>query len=152
MKDKNTKTTDILALLVFAVFALCLLLVLLTGAKVYRSLTERAEASFESRTAVRYVTMRVRQAEAVAVEDFDGCMALVLPERIDGERYVTRVYCHDGYIRELFCGENAALTKDAGEKIIPAVGLEFSLSGQLLTVRLDGQTLYLDLTGKGAAP
>ena len=33
MKEKTTKITDFLALMVFAVFALCLCLVLLTGAK-----------------------------------------------------------------------------------------------------------------------
>ena len=72
MKEKGTKLTDLLALTVFAVFALCVLLVLLSGARVYRGLVQRGEESFTSRTAARYVTMRVRQAESVAVGDFEG--------------------------------------------------------------------------------
>lgn len=152
MRENNTKITDILALLVFAIFAVCLLLVLLSGARVYRDLTEQAQTAFEARAAVQYITMRVRQAETVAAEDFDGCVALVLPEEINGERYLTRVYCYGGYIRELFCAEGALLTKADGEKILPADHLRFDLSEQLLTVQLDGQKIYLDLTGKEAAP
>ena len=145
MKEKSTKLTDLLALLVFAVFALCVLLVLLSGAKVYRELVSRGEASFESRTAVQYVTTRVRQAEAVTVGDFDGCQALVIPEEIDGEIYLTRVYCHDGYIRELFCAETAALSPEAGTFILPAEQLGFSLSDGILQITLDAQTLFLHM-------
>lgn len=152
MKEKSTKLTDLLALLVFAVFALCVLLVLLSGAKVYRELVSRGEASFESRTAAQYVTTRVRQAEAVTVGDFEGCQALVIPEEIDGEIYITRVYCHDGYIRELFCAENAALSPEDGEKILPAESLHFSITGDLLTAQVGGREVFLSMTGKEASP
>lgn len=152
MKEKSTKITDVLALIVFAVFAVCVLLVLLTGAKVYRQLVSSGEESFNRRTAAQYVTTRVRQAESVAVADFEGCEALVISETIDGEVYLTQVYCYDGYLRELFCAENAALSPRDGEKILPADTLEVTLSGELLTVRIGGQTLYLHLTGKEAAP
>ena len=152
MKEKGTKLTDLLALTVFAVFALCVLLVLLSGARVYRGLVQRGEESFTSRTAARYVTMRVRQAESVAVGDFEGCDALIIPEEIDGNTYLTRVYVYDGYVRELYCAENAALLPADGEKVLRADRLHFELEDGLLTVSLDGRQLYLDLHGKGAAP
>lgn len=152
MKEKRTKISDLSALLVFAVFALCVLLVLLFGAKVYRDLAARGEESFEARTAAQYVTMRVRQAESVSVGDFGGCEALVIAEKIDGETYITRIYCYDGYIRELFCAENAALSPEDGEKILPAQSLQFSVTGNLLTVQLDAQSIFLQLAGKEAAP
>ena len=60
MKEKRTKMTDLLALLVFAMFAVCVMAVLLTGAKVYRNVVDRGEAQFEARTAVQYVTTHVR--------------------------------------------------------------------------------------------
>ena len=152
MKEKRSKLTDLLALTVFAVFALCVLLVLLSGAKVYRGLVQRGEESFAARTATRYVTMRVRQARTVTVEDFEGCEALVIPENVDGATYLTRLYVYDGHIRELYCAENAALSPADGEKILPADSLRFDLEGNLLTVTVDGQALYLDLSGKEAAP
>lgn len=152
MKEKRSKLTDLLALTVFAVFALCVLLVLLSGAKVYRGLVQRGEENFAARTAARYVTMRVRQARTVTVGDFEGCEALVIPENVDGATYLTRLYVYDGHIRELYCAENAALSPADGEKILPADSLRFDLEGSLLTITVDGQALYLDLSGKEAAP
>lgn len=152
MKEKRSKLTDLLALTVFAVFALCVLLVLLSGAKVYRGLVQRGEENFAARTAARYVTMRVRQARTVTVGDFEGCEALVIPENVDGATYLTRLYVYDGHIRELYCAENAALSPADGEKILPADSLRFDLEGSLLTMTVDGQALYLDLSGKEAAP
>lgn len=152
MKEKRSKLTDLLALTVFAVFALCVLLVLLSGAKVYRGLVQRGEENFAARTAARYVTMRVRQARTITVGDFEGCEALVIPENVDGATYLTRLYVYDGHIRELYCAENAALSPADGEKILPADSLRFDLEGRLLTMTVDGQAIYLDLSGKEAAP
>ena len=152
MKTKHTNITDLLALVVFAVFAVCVLMVLLSGAKVYRRLADRGEAAFESRTAVQYVTTRVRQAQTVTVTDFGGCTVLEIPETVDGERYLTRVYCCDGYLRELFCAKDATLAPQDGEKILPATELQAQIEGSLLLVWIDGQQLFFDLTGKGDAP
>lgn len=152
MNEKTTKITDVLALLVFAIFAVCVLLVLLGGAKVYRQVVAQGEAQFEKRTAAQYVTMRVRQAEAVTVDTFGEGDALVIAEKLDGETYLTRVYCCDGYLRELYCAEDAALLPRDGEKILPADSLKLSLTGDLLTVQIDAQTLYLCLSGREAAP
>ena len=152
MKEKRWNITGLLALTVFAVFALCVVLVLLSGAQVYRGLTERGEENFASRTAARYLTTRIRQAESVTVGDFEGCQALVIPEQIDGTTYLTRVYVYDGHLRELYCAENADLQPRDGEKVLPAEVLEVTLRDGLLTMELDGQMLFLDLTGKEAAP
>lgn len=152
MREKRTKLTDLLAILVFVAFTLCVLLVLLFGAKVYRGLVGRGEESFRARTAAQYVTTRVHQAERVSVADFEGCQALVIPEEIDGAIYLTRVYCYDGYIRELFSGENAALSPEDGEKILPGASLIFSIEDNLLIVRLEEQEISLYLRGKEASP
>ena len=152
MKKKFTKITDLPALLVFAVFAVCVLTVLLYGARVYGDLVQRGEESFRQRTAAQYVATRVQQAESVSVTDFGGCEALTIREDIDGRCYLTRVYCYGGYLRELFCAENAALLPENGEKILPAEELRCALTEQLLTVQIDGRTLYLHLQGKEAAP
>ena len=137
---------------VFAFFALCALLVLLSGVKVYRQLVRRGEETFAARTAAQYVTMRVRQAESVTVTDFEGCESLTVSETIDGERWLTRVYCHEGFLRELYCVENAALHPQDGEKILPLENLGFSLEEDLLTVYFPQREVLLCLNGKGEAP
>lgn len=145
MKQNPSKLTDVLTLLTVTVLALCMLLVLLSGAGVYRNLVDSAREQYARRTAVRYLTTRVRQAEAVAVEDFQGCCALVIREETDGEAYLTRVYCHDGAIRELYSPETARLAPADGEMIVEAEELSFEQTGNLLTVCLGAERLMLYL-------
>jgi hypothetical protein len=151
MKKRFAKITDLSALLTFTVFAVCILLVLLYGARVYGRLVQRGEESFRLRTATQYLYTRVQQAESVSLTEFDGCEALTIKEQTDGVSYVTRVYCYDGYLRELFCPENAALRPEDGEKITPAAQLQMKLEAELLTIDLDGCRLLLQLRGKAGA-
>lgn len=65
----------LLVLLLFGVFAACILSVLLTGAGRYRALTERDDASYSWRIPRPVLTTRVRQADTaggVRVGAFDG--------------------------------------------------------------------------------
>ena len=142
---KTRNITDLLSLVVFTVFAVCVLAVLLSGTNVYRTLVHQGEERYTARTAAQYLTTRVRQSQELSVEPFGGCEALVLRQIIDGEPYVTRIYCHDGAIRELFCAETAALSPEAGTSILPAEQLGFSLSDGILQITLDAQTLFLHM-------
>lgn len=153
MKQKTYQISHFLALTVFAVFGLCLLLVLLTGGRIYRDLVASGGARYEARTAAMYLTTRVRQAQQISVANFDGCQALVLTEEIDGQRYQTRIYCHDGTIRELFSVENAALSAEDGEPVLAADSLVFSLSEGILQVCVGDTRLRFTLrTGREIGP
>ena len=68
MKDRNGKLSvdGVLALVLFGIFALCVLAVLLLGARGYQRLTERGQNSYNRRTAVQYITTRVHQADALS--------------------------------------------------------------------------------------
>ena len=126
---KQSKMDSVLALLLFAVFAVCVLSVLLTGAKAFRGLSERDQASFDRRTAAQYITTRLRQsdfADGVFLAEFGGGTALTCREKLDGEQYLTRVYYHDGYIYELFCAANAQLRPEDGERIMAVESLVFT--------------------------
>lgn len=121
----KTRITSLAALLMFAVFAVCVLFVLLTGAQVYQRLTQREQVSFEKRTAVQYITTRLRQGDiagAVAVERFGQGDALVLTEEVGGTVYETRIYCWDGWLRELYAEAGAGLEPEDGERILEAEG------------------------------
>ncbi len=124
----------LLALLLFGVFAACVLAVLLTGAGAYRRLTLRDQASFNDRTCQQYLTTRVRQADArdgVQVESFGDGGALVL---LDAYGYETRVYCHDGHLMELYAAPGSGLAPEDGEKIMQISGMEVSLDNNLLKI------------------
>ena len=152
----------LIALLLFGVFAVCVLSVLLTGAQAYRRLTQRDQNTYSRRTCAQYMAARVRQADCldgVAVEDFGGVSALVLAGAPGTEEYITRVYCYDGWIMELYAGRTAPLEPADGEQIMRSDGMELSLEDGLLTIRVSDasgaeNTLTLALRsgrGEGAA-
>ena len=139
--ERNGKLNvdGVLALVLFGVFAVCVLLVLLQGARSYERLTRRGQDSYNERTAVQYITTRVRQADsmgAVSIGIKDGIQTLQLTENIDGENYVTCVYCYNGEIRELFGAEKYVFSPEDGQMIIAANELSFELDGKLLTVSI----------------
>lgn len=149
MNKKESKLTGLMAMMVFALFAICLLLVLLSGANTYRSLVDRGEAGNRRRTAALYVTTRVRQADAVRLEPFGDGEALVLEE----SGYLTRVYCHDGWLRELYTAGSGSFSPADGEKILEAQELTFSVEEGLLrgTLTLEAEdplVLMLHIPGE----
>lgn len=152
MREKQVKhhIDGLVALLLFGVFAACVLVVLLTGADAYRRLTERDQAAYERRTGVQYIATRVRQADhagGVAVEDFGGVDALVLGA---DEVYAARVYCYDGWLMELYALAEEPMEPRDGQKILEAEALSLSLEDGVLEAVLtatDGtqETLRLSL-------
>lgn len=147
----------LIALLLFGVFAACVLAVLLTGAGAYRRLVGRDRAAYERRTCVQYIATRVRQADqdgGIWLSDFGGNPALVLDQ---GDGYTTQVYCFGGWLMELYAAEDAGLAPEDGDRLMEMDSLELSLEDGLLTVEIgvpDGtrDTLRLSLrSGEGAA-
>lgn len=129
----------LLALLLFAVFTLGILGVLLTGADAYRALTLRDQSSYDTRTLGQYLATKVRQSELfvpLAVEEFGDGQALVLADQLGDEIYLTRLYCHDGWLMELFTTAQGGFLPADGEKILPARTLSASVEGNLLQIAL----------------
>lgn len=159
MKRQGTRhqVDGLLMLLLFGVFAVCVLSVLLTGARAYRGLTDRDQAAYDRRTCVQYIATRVRQGDVeggVTVEPFGDTTALCMTQ--DG--YMTRVYWHDGYLMELYTSADAELYPEDGEKIMPLESLSWSMESGLLTAEIGTaggavDTLRLSLrSGEGELP
>jgi len=152
----------LLVLLLFGVFAVCILSALLTGTDVYRRLADQDTVSYGHRTSAQYLATKVRQADradGISVCDFEGLKALSLTEEIEGERYETRIYCYDGYLRELFSPVAAEMTPEAGEKVLEAMDfraymdepVEHQLCVQIRAVDGNWDTVFLHLrSGEGA--
>lgn len=136
---KKANLTSVLVLLVFALFAVCIMQVLLTGAQVVQDLTRGDQTNYLHRTAVQYVTMRVRQADEggmVDVRRMEDREVLVLSEEIEGSRYETLVYYEDGYLREMFCPAGSGIPLEFGEEILELEDFSAEKQDSLLTVRL----------------
>jgi len=150
--ESRTKADALWALLIFGVFASCVLFVLLTGAKVYESLVSRNEESYTLRTASQYVVTRFRQgdsADNIFVSDFCGADALCIKSEIGDRQFVTRVYCYDGHLRELFTEAGGDFSPEDGEELIALENMSLNFSGGLLKAVLteaDGDKTELLLT------
>lgn len=154
----KTTVTALVPLLLFVIFTACILSVLLTGADVYQKLSNRDQVSFQHRTAVQYLTTRIRQSDTVQmlyVGNFEdtplqtnpnaaSCSGntLFLREELGGRIFYTRIYCHDGYLRELFAEEGLNFSPATGEKILEINGLQFTLLDNLLHIDIE----YADQT------
>lgn len=149
----GTKLNGFLAFSVVSLFFLCVLAVVLTGAKSYARQTERGERQFAARTAAHYLSNRLRQGESVTVTEFAGLSTLTIGETVEGKRYLTRIYSQDGMLFELYSPESAVLDPESGEFVLQLGGeVSFILEEMLLTVRLPGQELTFSLLGKGEMP
>lgn len=180
-KQTNKNQISSLApLLLFVVFTTCVLSVLLTGADVYQKFSNRDQAVFQHRTAAQYLTTRIRQSDtegmlfvgnfsddpadqdSVSLQsssgDFTGSSisgnTLFLREELGGRTFYTRIYCNDGYLRELFAEAGLDFSPTMGEKILEVQNLTFTQQDDLLYVEItytdaSSQTLILHRhTGK----
>lgn len=134
---RQTHMTTLAAAVLLAVFAVSILLALLAGAGAYRRLVGRDAAAFDARTAAQYLATKVRQNDgenAVAVEDFRGADCLTLQEWNGGHasQYVTRLYCYDGALWELYTAADVEPDLTDGERVLELDGLELSLEDGLL--------------------
>ena len=137
-QPRQHRMDGLLALRLFAVFAACILAVLLSGAGAYRRLVDRDQGAYDSRTCIQYIATRVRQSDiagSVEVVSFQGTNALALEESTG---YVTRVYWYDGYLMELYAAADSDLAPEDGVKLLESEPVDFSLEDGLLTVKIDG--------------
>ena len=129
-----------------AVLALCgLFAVLAVGlavlsSGVYRSAVSASDGNSARRTALSYLVNQVRRADragGVAVGTFGDGDAVALTETVEGDDYVTILYCLDGQLMELYT--------EAGSGLTPADGLAV-LALSALTVETDGERITFTVT------
>jgi len=138
---RHTAGGTIASLLLACVFAVSLLMALVTGAGVYRRVAEQVELSSERRLGLTYITTRVLSSDEtgrVECGNFGSGGAVYLYEDLDGLTYETILYVHDGWLMELFCEKGWELEPEDGERIVQAERLEVSQDGQLLRLGYTG--------------
>ena len=94
---------SMLALLcVFIIGSLALMNV---GVHVYKNIVENNAENFRLRASLSYMATKVRQYDAVdtiSVQEEEGVPMLVFQEELEGATYLTKIYCYDGNMMELF--------------------------------------------------
>ena len=144
---KKSNLTGVLVLLVFTVFMVSVLLVLLSGADTVQQLTQRDKRTYHHRTAVQYITTRIRQADETGAVTTNAD-TLILTETLGGTAYEPRIYCCNGYLRELFCESGSAIAPEFGEEILPMERFQITRENNLIRAELflpDGSNATLTL-------
>ncbi|MBE6936169.1 MAG: DUF4860 domain-containing protein [Ruminococcaceae bacterium] len=147
---------SLLALILFGVFSCCIAFVLLAGVRIYDGVLSRDAASSRERTCVQYLSTRVRQASGeVSVSSFGDTDALVIAEAVEGETYVTRIYCYDGWLYELFGAEAEDFFPADGERILELSAMELTETDRMLSAKLtmpDGRRIdWIHTVGRAGA-
>lgn len=150
MKNRNIKheIDTLFLLLLFTLFAGCILLVLLLGASSYEGIVKRDARAYDARTGVQYIAAKVRHSDetgCVQTGSFsdradataDDISTLYLKMSAGGEDYYTKIYYYDGYIRELLCPENIELRPEAGQEVLAASAFSVTQEGTLLRVTIE---------------
>ena len=136
-----------------AIFALMALLTVVLGAGVYRSVVGRAEVNHEARTAMAYITGKLRaNTGSTTLEKTEvGNDMLVLSEEIGGADYETRIYAHEGALYEVFAAADIDFAPEEGQPIAALDGFSVQMEENALrlTVRAGGEdyTAHVALWG-----
>lgn len=141
MKQKSQfRTLSALPLLgAVCLLVLCMLGTVLTGAGVYSRVTQRDSETYSQLTAAQYLTTRIRQGDQggrIRIGMAEGIPVLMLEDKIGGRAYVTYVYCHDGFLRELFTAADNTFSPDAGEALLELESLTFQEDNAIVTAVL----------------
>lgn len=125
---RNKSIVDFMFIMaLFGAFAITGLLVVLFGARVYQSTISRMDMNYSSRTALSYVTEKIRahdftggaDAADVGVASYNGQSVLLLNETVNDRSYVTYLYVEDGILREFTAPSEYEFRYDQGTEILP---------------------------------
>lgn len=139
MKKLSEKSiSSVAALMLLAVFSLSVLGVLLGGVRVYKNLTEQGANDYNRRTCLQFLSTKLKQAQtpdSLEIRKFGDGDALFILEIYGKRTFVTRIYCHNGWLMELFTLDEEGFAPEDGEKILPLDDLKITECEGLLTLQ-----------------
>ena len=139
MSSKGQKLDLLAVLLLLLVFCTVILALLFVGAKSYRAITALGSQTQDQRVAELYIGNKIRQADRpdlVRVARYGQTDCLEIPLEANGKAYVTRVYCYEGWVRELLAAQDTAFAPEDGEKVTEAQDLSFEEADGMVRAHL----------------
>lgn len=140
MREQRHSMETVFTMITFLVYALAMVVFVLLGASVYRSVTEQMQIHQAQRTAESYLREKIRQndcAGAVSIRELQGRQVLQIEETIQNQKYRTYIYVEDGELRELFLPAGKKLQLQNGTPLFAMQKITFQeTENGLLTVCL----------------
>ncbi|MBE5850129.1 MAG: DUF4860 domain-containing protein [Lachnospiraceae bacterium] len=117
---RNKSIVDFLFILaLFGAFAITALFVVLFGARIYESTVNNMNSNYEKRTAMSYVTEKIRSHDYTdGVEIDETGSTLKLYQNAGDKKYVTYLFADDGYLKEFTTDEDYDFDYKAGTRIL----------------------------------
>ncbi|WP_180995257.1 DUF4860 domain-containing protein [Raoultibacter timonensis] len=155
MRPKTRAFGRVFTALLLALFVVTLLLAVLVGTDVYKSLYGVRSETNETRLGLNLIANNVRAndaVDAVAVGSGPEGRSLVLVERLESGTYETRIYRYEGSIVEEYALADAAYTPRKATRIVASDRFDFTYENGLLTVTTDQGSIDIALRSiKGGA-
>ena len=140
---------NVFIFLLLAVFAICAIFLTALTAQVYRSTVQTSEENNAARVVDAILRGAARSEDAGIVSirheggsetvEEDGTVTtdagttvLVFTNDYDGEIYLRRLFCADGWLRESFTAEDYAFSTDMGDVLVEITSFEPELDGHTL--------------------
>lgn len=105
----------------FFVFAASSLVVLILAADIYASTTNRFQVNDESRTALSYISEKIRQNDtngALSITTIEQTDCLALSQNFNGTPCTTYIYEYEGMLKELFIQDGILVSLQSGTDIM----------------------------------
>lgn len=138
MKKQSHSIDVIFVLVIFCILAVSLLIVLMTGAQSYNGIKDSMEEQYSEYTCVNYIATKIRHNDTagdVYMDSLkDGTPALCLVETHGTEKFVTYIYHHDGYVKEMFTFFGNDFDPNMGSKIVEVESLNIETNGSLVSI------------------
>lgn len=125
---RNKSIVDFLFILaLFGAFAITALFVVLFGAQIYKSTVSNMNTNYEKRTAMSYITEKIRSHDYTGGADVadlhslrtDGDHSVLkLYQEIGDKRFVTYMFVADGYLKEFTADEQYDFDYNTGTNIL----------------------------------
>ena len=149
---------NVLIFLLLAVFAVSAIFLTALSARVYHDTVAGSERNTAARIVAAIIRGAARSEDAgtASVREEAGVRTLVFSDRYDGEVYLRRLFCADGFLMESLVAEDQEFDPETGETLAEISSFDAELKGSLLTARVtmaDGteETVEVCLRAGGAA-
>ncbi len=137
MEEKQQRhIIDILFVLaLLGIFALSAIFLISIGADIYGKTMNNMESNFDTRTALAYLTEKVRQSDLenqISIGELDGHQAVIITSGEGDTGYRTYLYEYEGYLKELMARQDVTLGPSAGQNILAISDFELTPVGNNL--------------------
>lgn len=110
--NKKTHSQGVFILVLYLMFAIFTLALTLTASSVYENISTGMEENHSVRTALSYISTKMRQADGITVEK--GCLTIAETGGI------SRIYYHNGAVMEHYGEADMEFEADYGDEILSA--------------------------------